>query len=750
MGLDADARDGANMIAGPNAQSPLAENRSACLWLDRRNVTGGLLALGAGIGSARPACASPSTVIDRRADVLTLSNGLIRRVLRLPTKAQPRLTTIDYRSEQQRSRFFTGAEKPITLEADEFGFRLGGVDYGARTEWSLVHVVPARDEARGEGATVLLRSRDGRAEVEVRYLLYPGSPFVRKRLTVRNLGTQSAALEDVDVESFALEPYHAMTYGWVYSDYGRRKSLAPFEGGRQDSLVALHNPDWGEGIVLGNEAPGVMKYIGVGDGSLSVRAGLARSNSELPFRRWIAPKQSYSVSQVFSSVYADTPRFETILNTTVPDFVRKHMGIRLASYDRKPTFVYNTWEPFQKNLDEKLVLELADAAAAAGAKTFVIDDGWQDIYGDWNVDRKKFPNGLRPVMDHIKRLGMKPGIWVSIGSAERHSQVFNAHPEWFVRNAEGQHYSAHSDYDVNLMTACMSTGWKGYVGELLDRLTREHGLEYLKLDFAVVTSPYQFNPKKSGCYATDHLGHRDRPESLSVNYDHLWDVFDAFKAKHRSVFIDCTFETMGGLQLVDYAMLQHAEGNWLSNYNAADEVNDLRIRNMAWWRSPAMPATALVIGNFKLADKGFELHLKSLAGALPIVLGDPRAMSPAARAMSRRYSDHFSRLSAAHDIFSFRQDLPGFGEPAEGQWDGFQRINTDTGTGGLIGIFRHGATETSRLVTIAHLHPTRAYAVRTMDGQVVARASGAKLGQEGFEVTLEKQYDGQLLEVTML
>jgi alpha-galactosidase len=37
---------------------------------------------------------------------------------------------------------------------------------------------------------------------------------------------------------------------------------------------------------------------------------------------------------------------------------------------------------------------------------------------------------------------------------------------------------------------------------------------------------------------------------------------------------------MGGLQLIDYAMLKHAEGNWLSNYNGSNAKIDLRIRNM--------------------------------------------------------------------------------------------------------------------------------------------------------------------------
>jgi len=41
----------------------------------------------------------------------------------------------------------------------------------------------------------------------------------------------------------------------------------------------------------------------------------------------------------------------------------------------------------------------------------------------------------------------------------------------------------------------------------------------------------------------------------------------------------------------------------------------------------AMPATALVIGNPQMQDKGWETHIKSIAGALPIMLGDPRKLT---------------------------------------------------------------------------------------------------------------------------
>jgi alpha-galactosidase len=84
-----------------------------------------------------------------------------------------------------------------------------------------------------------------------------------------------------------------------------------------------------------------------------------------------------------------------MLNTARPDFVRKHMGIRPSELKQKPTFIYNTWTPFAKKIDEKLIMELAKAAADAGMKEFVIDDGRQDTYGDWGIDQKKIPQWVK-------------------------------------------------------------------------------------------------------------------------------------------------------------------------------------------------------------------------------------------------------------------------------------------------------------------------------------------------------------------
>jgi alpha-galactosidase len=666
-----------------------------------------------------------------------LDNGIVERTISLPASGGSFLTT-SYKPVNGGFGYF----QPSSAD---FQFEVSGVTYSGTGFWNLVDVKAIRDPLQGDGAAVTLTSGDGKVELTLKFLLYPDLPVIRKSLVVKNLDKAEVALESVDVEKLNIVP-EATTFSWIYHDYGRRKAIGPYEGNMQDALLMIHNMDWDAGIVIGNEAAGVMKRTSVFWGAPEITSGLTHKNAVFPFRKWIKPGEEFETPQVFTIVYNNCTDPVEILNTAVPDFVRKHMGIRLSELKEKPTFVYNTWHPFGHQINEQLVMELAKAAADAGVKEFVIDDGWQDRYGDWGIDETKFPRGLRPVMDYIKSLGMKPGLWVSIGTATPDSKIYGQHPEWFVKDKSGKPVCLLTEHP-GMYTACFGTGWEKYIKDVLVRLISDYGLEYLKLDFSVVTSPYRFDPSISGCYATGHPGHKDHHESLYTNYEPMWKLFDELHRQFPALFIDCTFETMGGLQLIDYAMLKHAEGNWLSNFVAPDEKYDLRIRNMAWWRSPAIPSTALVIGNPRMDDKGWENHFKSLTGALPIMLGDTRQLPEDVLKKYRRYASWLQAMQNNYDIMSYRQDLRGYDEPAEGLWDGFQRINTDTKNGGIVAVFRHGSPETTRKVTISYLDPGKMYEVRSMEGETVTRLNGKQLKENGFDLTLDGPYSGELFEI---
>lgn len=100
----------------------------------------------------------------------------------------------------------------------------------------------------------------------------------------------------------------------------------------------------------------------------------------------------------------------------------------------------NTWEGnyFDHRLES--LKAQADAAAALGIERFVLDDGWfgrrdddTTSLGDWIVDRRKYPDGLKPLVDHVTSLGMQFGIWFEPEMVNEESDLYRAHPDWILK-----------------------------------------------------------------------------------------------------------------------------------------------------------------------------------------------------------------------------------------------------------------------------------------------------------------------------
>jgi alpha-galactosidase len=682
-------------------------------------------------------------------DTLDLDNGKVIREIR-----------IENGTISSTGLHLKGEDRNYILDSREFSFLANGNEVDGSANWELIGYEAIQDNRMGKGVRVML---EGTAAgqgllLEVSYMLYPDLALVRKWLKISNRGESDLKIEALNVED--LQTGFSQIQTIVLHNYARMKHLGRFTGNWDDPVVVLHHQSEGIGMAVGNEAPAILKRTAYHTTHENLEVGLTHPEQDFPFRKWLEPGESWESPKIFICLYKGSDDGFAVVDGPVNDFVRKHMYPQIIRNVHKPVFVYNTWNPFRTFVSDSLVREVALAASECGVEEFIIDDGWQvntgagttteawgKNYGDWNVDQAKFPGGLKPTFDYIKSLGMKPGLWITIGAATGDAAVYQSHPEWFVIDSGGEHGNIHG-YGDDFYTSCFGTGWADYIHDVIVHLSQEYGLAYAKLDFAIATSAYVNDPQISGCYATDHPFHRDHQESFIVIYQRVLELFDRLHKVCPDLFIDCTFETAGKLQLMDYAIANHADGNWLSNFEEPVPTGPLRIRQMAWWRSPAVPAGSLVIGNTPMDDPGFEFALKSLIGTLPIVLGDPRDIPVDKRAAIRKWSLWMQQMQVKYDYMSYRRDLPGFGEPREGAWDGWMRINNDTREGGIVGIFRQGAMEESRRVFLKGLDPEREFSVKLApEGVEVYRATGQELMHEGFTIEISSQYDGKILEI---
>jgi alpha-galactosidase len=130
---------------------------------------------------------------------------------------------------------------------------------------------------------------------------------------------------------------------------------------------------------------------------------------------------------------------DTGLNGCAVSFQR-HVRDRIVTWPKpknpRPVH-YNCWEAvyFDHKLD--VLTDIANRAAALGAERFVLDDGWfgnrdddTRALSDWEVDERKYPDGLTPLIDHVRRLGMSFGIWFEPEMINPDSDIHRAHPDW--------------------------------------------------------------------------------------------------------------------------------------------------------------------------------------------------------------------------------------------------------------------------------------------------------------------------------
>ncbi|MBL0359310.1 MAG: glycoside hydrolase family 27 protein [Chitinophagaceae bacterium] len=90
-----------------------------------------------------------------------------------------------------------------------------------------------------------------------------------------------------------------------------------------------------------------------------------------------------------------------------------------------PPMGWNSWNTFKTDISDKLVREIADDMVNSGMKDagytyIVLDDGWmakeRNRNGDLVPDPKKFPNGLKPVIDYVHAKGLKFGLYNCAGT----------------------------------------------------------------------------------------------------------------------------------------------------------------------------------------------------------------------------------------------------------------------------------------------------------------------------------------------
>lgn len=232
--------------------------------------------------------------------------------------------------------------------------------------------------------------------------------------------------------------------------------------------------------------------------------------------------------------------------------------------------VLNTWEAVYFDHDLQTLGTLAELGAQVGVERFVLDDGWflarRDDHaglGDWRVDPAVWPQGLGPLVEKVRGLGMQFGLWFEPEMVNEDSELARAHPEWILAPGERLPLRGRDQYVLNLTIPEAFEHVLDQISSVID----EYAIDYVKWD-------HNRDLIEAGDRDTGQP--RVHEQTLAV-----YALMDELKRRHPGLEIESC--SSGGGR-VDLEVLERTDRVW-----ASDCIDALERQRIQRWTGLLLP-----------------------------------------------------------------------------------------------------------------------------------------------------------------
>ncbi len=310
----------------------------------------------------------------------------------------------------------------------------------------------------------------------------------------------------------------------------------------------------------------------------------------------------------------------------------------------------NTWEG--NYFDHQMVSLKAQATAAAelGIERFVLDDGWfgkrdndTTSLGDWDIDARKYPDGLKPLVDHVTGLGMQFGIWFEPEMVNPVSELYKAHPDWALTIEGRPILESRTQLVLDLTRPEVSD----YLFGKIDAVLSNHAVSYIKWDMNRDLT---------------HAAGRDGKAKTAAQTRAVYALMDRIRAAHPNVEIE---SCASGGGRIDYGALKRTHRVWTSDCTDALERLEIQ-RGASVFVPPEILGSHISASPNHQTGRRHTLAFRALV-AIAYHLGvelNPLELTDAERDELKVYIETYKRL---RDLFhapgaSFRM------EPLDGRY----------------------------------------------------------------------------------
>lgn len=262
-------------------------------------------------------------------------------------------------------------------------------------------------------------------------------------------------------------------------------------------------------------------------------------------------------------------------------WARKH---KIANAHRDRKILLNSWEGVYFDINEEGMKGMMEDIAAMGGELFVMDDGWFGVeyprnddkqgLGDWKVNPRKLPHGIKGLLSTAKKNKIGFGIWIEPEMVNERSELAMAHPDWIWKSPNRERTYGRGGQQMNLDMANPQV--QDFVFNVVDTLlTNYPDIDYIKWDAN--------NAGRS--HGSQYLA-ADRQNHVYINYHKgLENVLRRIRAKYPDVTIQAC---AGGGGRVNYGLLPYFDEFWTS-----DNTDALQRVFLQWGTSYFYPAIAM-------------------------------------------------------------------------------------------------------------------------------------------------------------
>ena len=330
--------------------------------------------------------------------------------------------------------------------------------------------------------------------------------------------------------------------------------------------------------------------------------------------------------------------------------------------------------------------------------------GWTNT-GTWEVDTKRFPNGLREISDYARKQEVKTLVWFEPERVTEDTWIMNTHPEWVLMHTDLKP----GEPKWGLLNLSDPKVLKWLINHV-DKILKKEGIDLYRQDYNIDPLPFwqknDTDPDRQGITEIRHV----------ENYFAYW---DALRKRHPKMLID---SCASGGRRNDLETLRRAVPLLRSDYIMEPVGNQCHTHSLSQW----FPFNGT--GTSKTST--YEIRSTLCPGF--IACWDQRDETIDHKQI-KKLVDQWRDYSK----YSFGDYYPLMPYSlANDQWIAWQFNCPDSGEG-MVQVFRRAESlyESVRLPLQA-LDPAARYSITNIDTGTARKMNGKELVEHGLDIVI--------------